>query len=93
MFFTILALAYLLPNIYLIIRIGQLFVNRKHRFPYVLAYLFAALFFPLVSWISGREDSAFLDFLGKVYGYMVAGYLYLFLTVLAFDLLLLLNRL
>jgi predicted MPP superfamily phosphohydrolase len=89
MFLPIITLAYILPNIYIFFRLGNLFVNREYKFYYVLVYLFLAVFFPLVN-IFANGDSGIL---GVIANYLLPYYLYLTLSLLAFDLFLLVNRL
>jgi len=88
MFHTILTLAYILPNIYIFLRIGKLFINKKYRFYYVLVYLFITLFFPIVNLFSDSDSGI----VGEVANYLLPFYLYLFLSVLLFDIVLLVNR-
>jgi predicted MPP superfamily phosphohydrolase len=88
MFHTILTLAYILPNIYIFLRIGKLFINKEYRFYYVLVYLFITLFFPLVNLFSDSDSGI----LGEVANYLLPFYLYLFLSVLLFDIFLIVNR-
>lgn len=91
MFQTIITLVYVLPNIYLFLRIGKLFINKGYRFVYALIYLFIALFFPLITLLSGREPGPLFNLLSTLAGYILPFYLYLFLFVLLIDILLLVN--
>lgn len=91
MFHTIITLVYVIPNIYLFLRIGKLFINKGYRFIYALVYIFVALFFPLITLLSGRETGYLFYMLSTVSGYILPFYLYLFLFVLLFDILLLVN--
>jgi len=91
MFQTIITLVYVIPNIYLFLRIGKLFINKEYRFLYALIYLFIVLFFPLITLLSGREPGYLFSVLSTVSGYLIPFYLYLFLFVLLFDILLLVN--
>jgi uncharacterized protein len=91
MFHTIITLVYVIPNIYLFLRIGKLFINKEYRFIYALIYLFIALFFPLITLLSGSEPGYLFSVLSNVSGYILPFYLYLFLFVLLFDILLLVN--
>jgi predicted MPP superfamily phosphohydrolase len=87
MFHTIITLAYFLPNIYIFLRLGKLFIHKEYRFYYVLVYLFITLFFPLVNLFSD-SDSGILVVIAN---YLLPYYLYLFLSVLVFDIFLLVN--
>ncbi|MFN8210603.1 MAG: metallophosphoesterase [Bacteroidales bacterium] len=93
MFHTILTLSYLLPNIYLFLRIRQLFIPRKALLIYILVYLLIASLYPLSN-INGDSSSSFiLKLLESVSAYLLPLYLYIFLLVLFFDLFLLANLL
>lgn len=91
MFHTILTLAYLLPNIYVFVRIGRRFVGKEYRYWYALIYLLVALVYPVGNLLVRGGSGFFADLLSTVSGYLLPFYLYLFLSVLAFDLFLLLN--
>ncbi len=87
MFHTILTLSYLIPGIYLFIRIWHLFIPREFRLFYVL--VFACLFavFPLSN-ATGGSTSQGLEIIAN---YLLPFFLYVFLFILLTDLLLLLN--
>lgn len=87
MFPIIISLAYILPNIYIFLRLGKLFVVRKYRLYYMLAYLFVAVSFPLVNILSNGDTGI----LGMIANYLLPYYLYLTLSLLAYDLFLLAN--
>jgi predicted MPP superfamily phosphohydrolase len=87
MFHTIITLAYLLPNIYIFLRLGKLFIHKEYQFYYMLVYLFIALFFPLVNLFSDSDSGI----LGVIANYLLPYYLYLFLSVVVFDIFLLVN--
>jgi uncharacterized protein len=90
-FHTILTLSYLIPNIYLFIRIWQIYINKEHRLWYLLIYVLLFLIYPL-SILSGEEGAGFIaKTLVFIAGYILPFFLYLFLIVLLTDLLLLLN--
>ncbi len=88
MFLPIILLAYILPNIYIFLRLGKLFFSRKYRLYFVLIYLFIAVFFPLVNILSGGNSGILV----VAANYLLAYYLYLTLSLLTFDLFLLVNR-
>jgi len=90
-FHTILILSYTIPNIYLFIRIWHLFIPRGFRLRYAIVYLLAAMVSPASDLLPERV-SDYLHF-SFIANYLLPYYLYLFLFVLAFDMLLLLNRL
>lgn len=90
-FHTILTLSYLIPNIYLFVRIWQLYINKECRIQYVLIYNLLFLFYP-VSYLFDEGDGGFVaKIIGTTAEYLLPFYLYLFLFVLVTDLLLLLN--
>ncbi len=91
MFRLMITLVYIVPNIYVCLRIMQLFINKGHRTKYFLIYLLFALVFP-VSNLFWQNDIGFLanTIIGAA-GYFLAFYLYLFLSLLVFELLLLIN--
>ena len=92
MFHTIITLAYIIPNIYVFVRIGQLFINKGYRIQYTLIYLLIALIYPASNLISEGDAGVLTDLLSAVASYILPFYLYLFLFVLGFDILLLVNR-
>jgi predicted MPP superfamily phosphohydrolase len=89
MFHTILTLSYLIPGIYTFLRIWQLFIAGKDRFLYTLIFLFLFLIYPLNNIFD--EGTAFSDLLEKTSNYLLPFFLYIFLLVLATDLVLLIN--
>lgn len=93
MFHTIINLAYIIPNIYVFMRIWQLFINKGYKLHYTLIYLLFALVYPVSNLFS--EEST--DFIATIFtttgNYLLPFYLYLFLSVLVFDIFLLINRL
>ena len=92
MFHTIITLAYVIPNIYLFVRVGQLFINKGYRFLYALIYLLVALIYPVTNLFAGREVGFVVGNLAMATGYILPFYLYLFLSLLLVDILLLINR-
>ena len=90
-FHTIIILAYTFPNIYLFVRIWQLFIEKGSKIRYSIIYLLLAMVFPLSNLFSG-DDAAYPAFT-VASNYLLPFYLYLFLSVLVFDIFLLINRL
>lgn len=82
-------LAYLIPNIYLFIRILQLFILKKDRFKFISIYLLVFSVYPVSNFLRDH-DPAILSILA---GYLLPFFLYLFLAVLSLDIILLINRL
>lgn len=91
MFHTILTLSYLIPNVYLFVRIWQLFISKNYRIRYTLIYLIFASVYPVSNIISHDSQGIFIGMLETVSGYLLPFYLYLFLLVLSFDIFLLVN--
>lgn len=91
MFHTIVTLAYVIPNIYVFIRIGQLFVNKGYRFYYALIYIILALVYPFSSLLSSGYSGFVADAFGIMANYILPFYLYLFLSVFLYDIFLLAN--
>ncbi|HWS01171.1 MAG TPA: metallophosphoesterase [Prolixibacteraceae bacterium] len=91
MFHTIITFVYILPNIYVFLRIGQLFINKGYRLYYALIYIILALVYPYVSILSSGYSGLVTDGLMVVASYILPFYLYLFLSVLLYDIFLLAN--
>lgn len=91
MFHFYITVAYIIPNIYVFFRIKNLFITKSYRRWYILIYLLLAIIYP-VSQNFLRNNTDFISqFLSTGAGYILPFYLYLFLSVLAFDFFLLLN--
>lgn len=91
MFHTILTLSYSVPGIYLFIRIWQLFIGKRYTWRYVLIFGFLFSIYPLSNILEDRApEAAFVA--QKLSDYLLPFFLYLFLAVLATDILLILNR-
>jgi hypothetical protein len=92
MFHTIITTAYIIPNIYIFIRIWQLFINKGHKLYYAFIYLLLAAIYP-VSNLFHEESAGLISAIFNTAGnYILPFYLYLFLSVLLLDILLLINR-
>ncbi len=90
-FHTMITLAYTIPNVYVFIRIWQLFISRGYGLQYAVIYILIASIYPL-SESAGNGSMPFIgEILGTVSGYLLPFYLYLFLSVFLFDVFLLLN--
>jgi len=93
MFHTIITLAYTIPNIYLFLRIRKLFITKRQRHYYDLSYILIALIYPLSNLFSDADNSLAADIFTMAADYLLPFYLYLFLFVLAYDVILLINLL
>jgi predicted MPP superfamily phosphohydrolase len=91
MFRTILTLTYIVPNIYLFIRIWQLFIKKDQRIYYILIYLLLFLVYPVSNFINDDAAALGARVLSKTADYLLPFFLYLFLFILLLDLLLLIN--
>lgn len=89
-FHTIAFLVYVIPNIYLFIRILNLFIGRKYRFLYVILYFLLVIIYPLSNILP--EHPGWPHILSIILNYLLPYYLYLFLSVLLLDIFLLVNR-
>lgn len=91
MFHTIITLSYLVPGIYLFVRIWQLFIPREYVLIYIPVFILLYLIYPLSNFSGG--DSFLSEAAVKIAGYILPFLLYLFLIVLMTDILLLVNYL
>jgi uncharacterized protein len=91
MFHTILLTAYLVPNIYLFLRIRILFINKSQRPIYTIVYLIVAMIYPFSFLLAGEELGPAGNIIDWISGYLLPFYLYVFLLVLLLDILLLMN--
>lgn len=91
MFRTILILSYLIPNLYLFLRIWKLFIPRGYKVIYTVIYVLLFAIYP-ISLITGREnDARFYGLIDEAANYLLPFYLYLFIAVVLVDLLLFAN--
>ena len=93
MFHLYLTLAYTIPNIYVFFRINHLFIGKGYKLWYTLIYVLMAAVYPLTRYLPDNEMNLAMQILDTVSGYFLPFYLYLFLSVLVYDLFLLLNLL
>ncbi|HKI90153.1 MAG TPA: metallophosphoesterase [Draconibacterium sp.] len=91
MFHFYLTLAYIIPNIYVFFRIKSLFISKGYKLWYTLIYLLLAAVYPLSENLSGENGNFFVQMLSIAAGYLLPFYLYIYLSVLLFDLILLFN--
>jgi len=91
MFHTILLLSYTIPNIYVFMRIWQLFINKGSRLLYTGIYLLIAMIYPVSNFLMDGDTGLAGRVMGSVSGYILPFCLYLFLFILAYDIFLLLN--
>jgi len=91
MFHLYITLAYIIPNIYVFFRIKDLFISKGNRLWYMLVYLLIAAIYPLFGRDNYQDMNLLMQGLTTVANYILPFYLYLFLSVLLFDLVLLIN--
>ncbi len=91
MFHTLITLGYIIPNIYVFLRIWQLFINKGYRFYYTLIYILIASIYPVSNFIHEGNSGILAGIIRKIADYLLPFYLYLFLFLLLFDILLLVN--
>jgi len=93
MFHLYIALAYIIPNIYVFFRIKDLFISKGYRLRFMLIYILTATIYPFTQLFSHRDINIALQILSTLSGYILPFFLYLFLLIILFDLLLLFNLL
>jgi uncharacterized protein len=93
MFHLTLLLAYTIPNVYVFFRIRQLFISKRYLWWYVPVYLIVAGIFPVTQIWSHRATNELMQLMSDISDYLLPFYLYLFLSVILFELLLLINLL
>jgi predicted MPP superfamily phosphohydrolase len=93
MFHFYILLAYLLPGIYLFFRIKYLFIGKKYRLLYISIFLALWLIYPISEGLSREETGLFFRALSLFSGFLLAFYLYLFLSLIVFEFFLITNRL
>jgi uncharacterized protein len=91
MFHTMITTAYIIPNIYVFLRIWQLFINKGYKIHFTLIYLLLASVFPVSNLFIEGDKGTLAAFFSAMGDYILPFYLYLFLSVLAFDIFLLIN--
>ncbi len=91
MFHTIITSAYIIPNIYVFLRIRHLFINKDYKLHYSLIYILLASVYPLSNFFSQGDAGSIAGIIIGTGEYILPFYLYLFLSVLVFDILLLIN--
>ncbi len=92
MFHLYLTLAYIIPNIYVFLRIQELFISKGYKLWYTVIYLLLALIYPLSENLPSRVAFAREAF-SVAAGYLLPFFLYIFLAVILFDLFILFNLL
>lgn len=91
MFHTMITLAYVVPNIYVFLRIWQVFINKGYKLYYSIIYILLASIYPVSNLFSEHGSRAIAVAFASIGNYILPFYLYLFLFVLIFDIFLLIN--
>lgn len=91
MFHTIITLSYTIPSIYIFIRFWQFYTDKKKRLWFICIFAFLFLLYPVTGLFDDSTAGSFGDIIVTVSNYLLPYFLYLFLTVLATDILLLIN--
>ncbi len=91
MFSFYLTLAYTIPNIYVFLRIMFLFIGKKYRLLYTVIYLLLAAVFPVTRYLSHQVPDGLMELLTAAANYLLPFFLYVFLALLLYEILLLLN--
>ncbi len=91
MFRLIITLIYIIPNIYVFFRLKRLFITSGHKKWYSIIYLLLAAIYPVVQQLSGRFEGRIMEFLSMVSGHILPFFLYMFLSLLLYELFLLVN--
>ncbi len=91
MFHTIITLSYTIPSIYLFARFWQFYIEKKRRIWFVTVFAFLFLLYPAAGLFDDRTAGGMGNIIVTVSNYLLPFFLYLFLTVLVTDLLLLVN--
>lgn len=90
-FHTLLTLGYLVPGIYLFVRIRKLFISKEFRLLYIIIYPILFLIYPVSNFYGEESSSIIVSISGTISGYLLPYLLYLFLSILLTDILLLIN--
>jgi predicted MPP superfamily phosphohydrolase len=91
MFHTLITTAYIIPNIYVFLRLYYSFIERRYRIHYIVVYLLLAAIYPASEWLP--DQGLLTGILSAISDYLLPFYLYLFLSVITFDIFLLVNLL
>lgn len=84
-------LAYIIPNIYVFMRIWQNFINKDHKLQYTIIYVLFALIYPVSNLFSDESKGILPTLFNTAGNYILPFYLYLFLSVFLYDIFLLIN--
>jgi len=91
MFHTLIFLAYTIPGLYLFLRIWQFYSDKRYRLGYISAFAILYAIYPLSTLLDEREAGAIGQMMLDISNYLIPLFLYIFLSVLITDILLLIN--
>ena len=91
MFHTIIFLAYTIPGLYLFVRLWLFYSDKNYRLRYMSVFTILYAIYPLSSLFDERGAGVIVQIIQDISNYLIPFFLYLFLSVLFTDLLLLAN--
>ena len=91
MFHTIIFLAYTIPGLYLFLRLWMFYSDKSNRLRYISAFIILYAIYPLSSLFDERGAGVIVQVTQDISNYLIPFFLYLFLSVLFTDILLLAN--
>jgi predicted MPP superfamily phosphohydrolase len=91
MFHTLITLSYIIPGIYIFLRIWNLFILKDWRKWYILIFTVLFIIYPAGNLLGENSTGLFSKYLSATANYLLPFFLYLFLLILFTDLLLLIN--
>lgn len=91
MFRIYIMLAYLLPGIYIYLRINRIFISPGYKILFSVIFAMIFLIFPLSGFFAPSDSGAIQKILAIISGYLLPFFLYVFLFILLYDLFLLVN--
>jgi len=91
MFHTIILLAYTIPGLYLFMRLWLFYSDKSNRLRHISAFIILYAIYPLSNLLDERGAGAIVQTILIISNYLIPFFLYLFLTVLFTDILLLAN--
>jgi predicted MPP superfamily phosphohydrolase len=92
MFRTILLAAYIIPAIYIFFRLRNYFSDKKRRKYFSILYIVFTVTFPCIEVLSHSSSTPWITNVTKIGYYSLPYLLYLFLTVLLVDIVLVINH-
>ena len=91
MFRLFILLTLLVPGTYLYLRINRLFIMPGYKILFTVIFLILFLMIPLSGFFMTSANNLFQKIMGQISGYLLPFFLYVFLAVVVYDLILLVN--